>query len=53
MIGIDYLIVSAYVFFDDSKSLFEEHHTQPFVVEIIFLIVTVIVLPSMSGALKE
>lgn len=51
MIGIAYLIVSAYIFIDAIKSLFEGHHAQQSPLGIIFLIITVIVMFTL-GILK-
>jgi divalent metal cation (Fe/Co/Zn/Cd) transporter len=52
MIGIAYLVVSAYVFVDASKSLFEGNHPQRSVAGIVFMILTVFVMLAL-GLLKK
>lgn len=52
MIGIAYLVVSAYVFIDAAKSLFEGHHPQRTLSGIIFMILTIIAMLSL-GLLKR
>lgn len=44
MIGVAYLMVSAYVFVDAAKSLFEGHHASQSIGGIVFMIITVIVM---------
>lgn len=52
MIGVAYLIVSLYIFFDASKSLVIGNHADPSPVGIIFLILTVFVM-IILGILKN
>lgn len=52
LIGSAYLIVSAYVFFDASRSLFEGHHPTSSPIGIVFMILTVIVMVTL-GILKN
>lgn len=44
LIGIAYLVVSAYVFFDASKSLLEGHHPERSFLGIILMIITALVM---------
>lgn len=52
MIGYAYLVVSAYVFIDASKSLFEGHHAEQTPLGIFFLTLTVIMMVVL-GVLKN
>jgi divalent metal cation (Fe/Co/Zn/Cd) transporter len=52
LIGLSYLLVSAYVFFDASKSLLEGHHPDRSFLGIILLAVTVVVMGSLGFAKK-
>jgi divalent metal cation (Fe/Co/Zn/Cd) transporter len=52
LIGVAYLIVSAYVFIDAAQSLLSRHHPQQSLIGIIFLFVTAIVM-TVLGLLKH
>jgi divalent metal cation (Fe/Co/Zn/Cd) transporter len=52
MIGLAYLLVSAYIFIDASNSLFHGHHPQGTITGIIFMILTIIIMMTL-GLLKK
>lgn len=52
LIGLSYLVVSAYIFFDASKSLLEGNHPQRSFIGIFLLIITVVVMTTL-GIMKR